>query len=142
MKRTIKPFKVNPRSIKSRDYLTVALISGVTKAGVHRDNRKHTNKYAARGKETMPAAVLAHAPHTDVTVDWERDTDLFRVYANIIEEEEDGEIVRTIAVKQIHLLDDALQCEAVINTSMFTVEEWDSIIDTVREEWLNIRNAD
>lgn len=131
MSRTIKPFKVNPRSIKSRDYLTVALISGATKAGVHRDNRKHTNKYAARGKK-MPAAVLAHAPKTDVVVDWERDNDLFRVFANV----DSFEGVPTdVEIVEIHLLDDALQPAAVINTSMFTREEWIEIEDSAAEEW-------
>lgn len=130
MSRTIKPFKVNPRSLKSRDYLTVALIMGATKAGVHRDNRKHTNKNACRGK-TMPAAVLAHAPKTDVVVDWERDNDLFRIYANV----HTKNAVDTADIREIHLLDDALQCEAVINTSMFTEQEWNTIVETVMEEW-------
>lgn len=138
MKRTIKPFKVNPRSIKSRDYLTVALISGVTKAGIHRDNRKHTNKYAARGKEAMPAAVLAHAPKTNVVADWERDTDLYRIYANI--ENEHGWL--DVNIVEIHLLDEMLQPQAVINTSMFTVEEWDSIEDAAMEEWRRQNPAD
>lgn len=136
MKRTIKPFKVNPRSIKSRDYLTVALISGVTKAGVHRDNRKHNNKTACRGNKTMPAAVLAHVPDTDVVVDWERDNDLFRVYADV-DVLNDGS--KEIVIADIHLLDDALQVAAVINTSMFTVDEWDSIIAAVREEWARMK---
>jgi len=133
MKRTIKPFKVNPRSLKSRDYLTVALISGVTKAGIHRDNRKHTNKYAARGKQ-MPAAVLPHvSDNYNVVVDWERDTDLFRVYADVHDHIDDAGY--DVDIEVIHLLDDALQPQAVINTSMFTAEEWQSIKDAAIEEY-------
>lgn len=116
---------------KTRDYNMVAIINGATKAGVFRDNRKHTNKYAARGKKKMPAAVLAHAPHTDVTVDWERDNDLFRIYANVTK----GTGFISPDIVEIHLLDDALQCEAVINTSMFTPDEWESICDAVLEEY-------
>jgi hypothetical protein len=128
--RTIKPFKVKQKPLSGRDYLTVALISGVTKAGVHRDNRKHNNKFACRG-QTMPAAVLAHVPKHDVSTDWERDTDLFRVYANMVPAAGKD----SIQVVQIHLLDDALQPQAVINTSMFNDNEWDSILDAVGEEW-------
>jgi hypothetical protein len=80
----------------------------------------------------MPAAVLAHAPHTDVVVDWERDNDLFRIYANIVTINGNEE---TVSVKEIHLLDDSLQVEAVINTSMFTAEEWESIMDAAIEEY-------
>ncbi len=130
--RNVKSIKVNPRSIKSRDPFMVAIINGVTKAGTFRDNRKHTNKFACRGQKTMPAAVLAHAPNTDVVVDWERDNDLFRIYANIVTINGNEE---TVSVKEIHLLDDSLQVEAVINTSMFTAEEWESIMDAAIEEY-------
>lgn len=116
---------------KTRDYNMVAIINGATKAGVFRDNRKHNNKTACRRKNKMPAAVLAHAPKTNVVVDWERDTDLYRIYANI--EDEEGWL--DVNIVEIHLLDDALQCSAVINTSMFTSEEWESIEDAAMEEW-------
>jgi len=117
---------------KTRDYNMVAIINGATKAGVFRDNRKHTNKYAARGKKKMPAAVLAHAPKSDVVTDWERDNDLFRVYANV--DSVDG-TPTDVEIVEIHLLDDALQPAAVINTSMFTREEWIAIEDAAAEEW-------
>ena len=126
MRRHIKPIRVNPRSVKSRDNLMVALINGATKAGTFRDNRKHTNKYAAREK-TMPAAVLAHIPDCDVAVDWERDTDLYRVYANVTGDEVD--------IIEIHLLDDVLQTAAVINTAMFTAGEWHLMESAVLNEW-------
>jgi len=138
MSRTIKPFKVNPRSIKSRDYLTVALIMGATKAGVHRNHRKHNNKTACRGKKTMPAAVLAHVPNANTIVDWERDTDLFRIYADI--ENEHGWL--NVNIVEIHLLDDALQTAAVINTSMFTEQEWDDIEDAAMNEWRRVNNME
>ena len=133
MRRQVKPIKVNPRSIKSRDPFMVAIITGVTKAGAFRDNRKHTNKYAARGKK-MPAAVLPHvSDNYNVVVDWERDTDLFRVYADVHDHIDDGGY--EVDIEVIHLLDDALQPEAVINTSMFTAEEWQSIRDAAIEEY-------
>ncbi len=122
---------------KTRDYNMVALINGATKAGVFRNYRKHNNKTACRGKKTMPAAVLAHAPHTDVVVDWERDNDLFRIYANMVYV--DGK--DSVEIKEIHLLDETLQVEAVINTSMFTAEEWESIEDAAIEEWDRMNDA-
>ncbi len=36
---------------KTRDYNMVALINGATKAGTFRDNRKHANATACRGKK-------------------------------------------------------------------------------------------
>ena len=133
MRRQVKPIKVNPRSIKSRDPFMVAIITGVTKAGTFRDNRKHTNKYAAREKK-MPAAVLPHvSDNYNVVVDWERDTDLFRVYADVHDHIDDPG--HEVDIEVIHLLDDALQPEAVINTSMFTAEEWQSIRDAAIEEY-------
>jgi len=120
--------------VKSRDYFIKAIILGSCKAGIVPDYRKHTNKYAARGK-TMPAAVLAHAPTSDVTVDWERDTDLFRVYADV-HTLDDGS--KDVIILDIHLLDETLQPEAVINTSMFNVDEWQNINDAVLEEWSRI----
>ena len=133
MSRHLKPIKVNPRSIKSRDPFMVAIIQGVTKAGIFRDNRKHTNKYAARGKK-MPAAVIPHVSDShNVVVDWERDNDLFRVYADVNDYIDSTK--HDVHIIQIHLLDDALQPEAVINTSMFTAEEWESIKDAAIEEY-------
>lgn len=134
MSRTIKPFKVNPRSIKSRDYLTVALIMGATKAGVHRDSRKHNNKTACRRKNKMPAAVLPHvSDNYNVVFDWERDTDLFRVYADVHDHIDDNG--HEVDIEVIHLLDDALQPAAVINISMFNEQEWQSIKDAAIEEY-------
>jgi hypothetical protein len=40
-----------------------------------------------------------------------------------------------VDIIQIHLLDDSLQPEAVINTSMFTREEWESIKEAAVEEY-------
>lgn len=39
---------IDPNEIKTRDYLILQIIQGVTKAGVHRDRRKHKNKYECR----------------------------------------------------------------------------------------------
>lgn len=125
------------KTIKSRDYFMKALILGSVKAGIVPDFKKHHNKYRCR-KKTMPAAVLAHVPPTDVVVDWERDNDLFRIYANV-DVLNDSSL--DIVIVDIHLLDDALQVEAVINTSMFTLAEWESINDAVREEWNRLGDA-
>lgn len=123
---------------KTRDYNMVALINGATKAGVFRDYRKHNNKTACRRKNKMPAAVLAHTPKSNVVTDWERDNDLFRVYANV----DSFEGVPTdVEIVEIHLLDDALQPAAVINTSMFTREEWIEIEDSAAEEWRRQNDA-
>lgn len=119
---------------KTRDYNMVALINGATKAGVFRDNRKHNNKTACRRKNKMPAAVLPHvSDNYNVVVDWERDTDLFRVYADVHDHIDDAG--HEVDIEVIHLLDDALQPAAVINTSMFTAEEWQSIKDAAVEEY-------
>jgi hypothetical protein len=119
------------KTIKSRDYFMKAIILGSVKAGIVPDYRKHTNKFACREK-IMPAAVLAHAPASDVVVDWERDTDLFRVYADVYTLEDGSQ---DIIILDMHMLDETLQPEAVINTSMFTREEWDSINEAVLDEW-------
>jgi len=119
------------KTFKSRDYFLKAIILGSVKAGIVPDYRKHTNKFACRRKQ-MPAAVLAHAPASDVVVDWERDTDLFRIYADV-DTLEDGS--RDIIILDMHMLDETLQPEAVVNTSMFTGEEWDSINEAVLDEW-------
>ena len=133
MRRHMKPIKVNPRSVKSRDTLMVAIIQGVTKAGTFRNYRKHNNKFACRG-QTMPAAVLPHVSDShNVVVDWERDADLFRVYAAVNDYIDSPK--HDVDIIQIHLLDDALQPAAVINTSMFTSEEWQSIKDAAVEEY-------
>ena len=58
------------RHIKTRDYNLLLLIGGATKAGVHRDNRKHANATACRGKKDtmMPANKVKIAR----TFDWTR----------------------------------------------------------------------
>ena len=42
-----KPLKLDP-NLKTRDWLMVRVINGVTKAGVQKDRRKEANKLAAR----------------------------------------------------------------------------------------------
>ena len=70
--------------IKTRDYAMVLLINGATKAGVHRDNRKHVNATACRGKEKMIPA-RKRLPH-DIQIEWTREgqhgeTEVFDIYA-------------------------------------------------------------
>lgn len=56
--------------IKTRDYALVAIINGATKAGAHRDARKHASNTACRGKNKamMPAQKIKIAR----TFDWTR----------------------------------------------------------------------
>jgi hypothetical protein len=41
---------IDPNEIKTRDYLLVDLINGVTKSGVYVDRRKEANRKACRKK--------------------------------------------------------------------------------------------
>lgn len=43
-----KDLKIDPNTIKSRDPLVVQLINGVTKGGVHKDQRREQNRTACR----------------------------------------------------------------------------------------------
>lgn len=56
---------------KTRDYAMLLIINGATKAGVHRDQRKHASLTACRGKEKMIPA-RKPLPH-DVQIEWTRD---------------------------------------------------------------------
>ena len=47
---TKTPQRLNPNTIRSRDYALVALINGATKAGAHRDRRKDASRKACRGR--------------------------------------------------------------------------------------------
>jgi len=124
---------------KTRDYNIVAIIKGVTKASVFRDNRKHTNKYAARGKQ-MPAAVLAHRPHSDFSCDIEWDIDLLRVFVNFKWAETNGEQFNMgePSIVQIHMLDDLLQEAGVVNMSMFNDEDIQKLNELVMDEWFKL----
>lgn len=42
--------KNKKKPIKTRDYLLVKVINGVTKAGIHKDQKKEANKTASRSK--------------------------------------------------------------------------------------------
>lgn len=102
--------------IKTRDYNMVAIINGATKAGIHRDNRKHTVKYAARGKNKMSVAHSRRPTVSDVQFEYERDTDLYRVYADVSDNEVD--------ILHIALLDDDLNEGGRVNPSSFNEDEW------------------
>jgi hypothetical protein len=41
---------IDPNEIKTRDYLLLDLINGVTKSGVHIDRKKEANRNACRKK--------------------------------------------------------------------------------------------
>ena len=124
------------RHIKTRDYSMLQIIMGATKAGVHRDNRAHTNKYAARGKEKMIPA-RKRLPH-DLQTEWTREgqhgeTEVFDIYgarqpqggwyithADIIDE--DGETVS-------------------FNVMSFSTEELLAIKNALEDEWLAQRSV-
>lgn len=59
--------------IKTRDYAMVLLINGATKAGVHRDNRKHAAANACKGQTKMYAA-RKNAKH-DLQIEWTRNAE-------------------------------------------------------------------
>jgi hypothetical protein len=61
------------RHVKTRDYAMVLLINGATKAGVHRDNRKHAAANACRGQNKMFAA-RKNLQH-DLQIEWTRDAE-------------------------------------------------------------------
>ena len=56
--------------IKTRDYAMVLLINGATKAGVHRDNRKHAAANACKGQTKMYAA--RKSLKYDLQIEWTR----------------------------------------------------------------------
>lgn len=41
---------INPNKLKTRDHLMVALICGVTKAGVQKNHHKEANRTKCRGR--------------------------------------------------------------------------------------------
>lgn len=48
MNPALKPLKLDPNKIKTRNYLMVRIIQGATKAGVEKDQRKEANRRACR----------------------------------------------------------------------------------------------
>jgi hypothetical protein len=47
--------KINPNTLKTRDYNALALILGATKSGVHVDQKKKRNLRACRGRVQQEA---------------------------------------------------------------------------------------
>jgi hypothetical protein len=68
------------RHIKTRDYAMVLLINGATKAGTHRDIRKHAAATACRGtKKTMMAQKKKFSRSYDWTRPAEHGDELFEI---------------------------------------------------------------
>lgn len=44
--------KINPNELRTRDYLMVRIICGVTKTAIHTDRRKAQSRKACRDKQT------------------------------------------------------------------------------------------
>lgn len=112
-----------------------AIILGSCKGGAHTNHKHRSNALACRKKkDTMPAAVLPHvSDNYNVVFDWERDTDLFRVYADVHDHISD--LDHEVAIETIHLLDDNLQPQAVVNQIMFNEGEWLSIREAAIAEY-------
>lgn len=49
-KKAPKSMKIDPNTIKTRDYLLLKIIGGATKAGVYTDRKKEENKRKSRQK--------------------------------------------------------------------------------------------
>lgn len=113
--------------IKTRDLNMVAIINGATKAAVFPDMRKHTNKYAARGKNKMSVAQARRNLISDVIFEYERDTDLYRIYADLSDSEVD--------IIHIALLDDDLNEGGKVNPSSFNDEEWEEMENLARKAY-------
>jgi hypothetical protein len=46
----VKNVKVDPRTVRTRDWALVAVINGATKGGAHKDRRKEADRRACRGR--------------------------------------------------------------------------------------------
>ena len=85
------------RHIKTRDYSMLQIIMGATKAGIHRDNRKHASAIACRGKKDtmMPATKVKIAR----TFDWTRPAlhgdELFEIGVD-----EDGSVIAAALIDE------------------------------------------
>ena len=108
--------------IRTRDYNMVAVINGATKAGTHRDNRKHYNKVACRGNQT---AMLAKKKSLR-SVDWIRPglhgDEVFEICYD-----DAGEIV------EVYFIDEGDNASH-FNISSFNEQELTSIRETVSGE--------
>ena len=85
------------RHIKTRDYSMLQIIMGATKAGVHRDIKKHASQTACRGnhKAMMPA----HKVKIARTFDWTRPAlhgdELFEIGVD-----EDGNVIAAALIDE------------------------------------------
>lgn len=57
------------RRVKTRDYSMLQIILGATKAGIHRDNRKHASATACRGSNKP---MIAQKKKISRSFDWTR----------------------------------------------------------------------
>ena len=57
------------RRVKTRDYFMLSIITGATKAGIHRDNRKHASATACRGTNKP---MIAQKKKISRSFDWTR----------------------------------------------------------------------
>lgn len=110
--------------IKTRDYSMLQIILGATKAGTHRDNRKHTNKYAGRGnKNTMQAQKKKSLRSFDWIRPGLHGDELFEICYD-----EGGIIV------EVYFIDEDDNANA-FNLSSFNEEEMASIKAALDLEW-------
>jgi len=114
---------------KTRDYNMLNVIRGATKAGVHRDIPKHTDKYACRGNPTMYAA-RKEMPY-DIVTEWRRPAEhggdeVFDIYA----QHNDGSFLIT----KVILIDED-GSEGIFNVASFSDDEIVSIEAALALEW-------
>ena len=117
------------RHVKTRDYAMVLLINGATKAGVHRDNRKHASATACRGTHKPMIAQKKKIVHS---FDWTRPAlhgdELFEVCVD-----NDNKVV------EVYLIDE--EGDAVLfNMLSFSREEMIAIQNAAHDDW-EIRNS-
>ena len=112
------------RHVKTRDYAMVLLINGATKAGVHRDNRKHANATACRGPNKP---MIAQKKKITRSFDWTRPAlhgdELFEVCVD-----SNNNIV------EVYLIDE--EGDAVLfNMLSFSPEEMIVIQNAAHDDW-------
>jgi hypothetical protein len=117
------------RRVKTRDHFMLSILTGATKAGVHRDSRKHLNKGSCRGTNKMYAARKALS--YDIVFEWTRDgehgeLEVFDIYAK--QTDTGYEIVGANIV-------DTDGETVTFNLSSFSDEEMIALRNAAADEW-------
>ena len=112
------------RRVKTRDYSMLQIIMGATKAGIHRDNRKHASATACRGTNKPMIAQKKKIVHS---FDWTRPAlhgdELFEVCVD-----NDNKIV------EVYLIDEEGD-SVLFNMLSFSPEEMIAIQNAAHDDW-------